>query len=422
MEPFPGFSYSSNCENSMVPPLISLSSNSLMGPREGNLYTLDGNVFKLLKTVVALPFIRVCEGHSVLTLGPDGSIIARKLKDWSLIARFERYIHLNGIMVERIWLVLEKYLVGVYNLPMEEQEDEGAEGDGQFKVEIWSYQQGLKCGQSILSGQFSGFHHLSRFYSNGECEYITMMPHYSPERVISWRLDTTSVTMFDHSLSPDQLWEGLHFQIGYGVVNVLDKDGKVSHYWAVDGRDVSKPVASMLAECASYQTLTFSDGCRVKLAKDSCVYDKTGRRIRGLLAQDSDRRRRRLNAVHLAGRPLPTKHDLLNSMYQCGGIIFDRFILTISFLPSSSFVEFSETLLILYSKEGDMLGEWMLEREEREITWFVDILGRLVVMYSKAGRLEEIEVLDFRGDLSESAKEAADFQELVTFSFSDETV
>jgi hypothetical protein len=42
----------------------------------------------------------------------------------------------------------------------------------------------------------------------------------------------------------------------------------------------------------------------------------------------------------------------------------------------------------------------LLERQDRWYTWFVDILGRLVIVYGDAdGGLDELEIVDFRGIL-----------------------
>lgn len=96
------------------------------------------------------------------------------------------------------------------------------------------------------------------------------------------------------------------------------------------------------------------------------------------------------------------------------GILFDRFSFIISFLPYSRIAACRQPLLVVYTKKGVALTSRLLHSDMKamHLNWFIDILGRLVIIYHRFnGITDEWEVMDFRGNLSESGKKAANFQE-----------
>jgi hypothetical protein len=123
----------SNCQDDMVPPFKFMFSPDPVWQRKGDLYNLNGDVLKLLKARATLPYNRVCDGRTVLTRGANKTLIARKLKNWSLTARFDRNIDLDGTMIKKTCFLYDQHLIFVYNLPHEEQENGE---DGRFMVKF----------------------------------------------------------------------------------------------------------------------------------------------------------------------------------------------------------------------------------------------------------------------------------------------
>ncbi|EKJ67735.1 hypothetical protein FPSE_12106 [Fusarium pseudograminearum CS3096] len=409
-----------SCEGNMEPPLMFLSFNSgIRWNLRGNMYTLDGIVLKLLTTRGEEPFHRICDGNSVLISGPNRSFEARRLKDWSLTARFENFNLPDGTEIERYFLFNDKHMVSMYDSPVEERDAEGDNGDRvvhHTMVEFWDFD-GQKRGESVLHGVLHSEMSLSSI--NG-CQYFTVTSSSSQatswSRATSWSLDTLDI-VFERSLSTEEKRKGYTLKLFGDVLNLLSSSGESLGHWLVDGGETSVEVAEMLRHCAYYPIRKFSDGHRVSWSRRHPVlWDKEGKPIKGFLWQDDEIRRRGLIpcANRFFGFPTTEEMTSARSVKWTAGILFDRFFFIISFLPNSWIAAFRQPLLVVYSKKGVALTSRLLHSDMRgmDLTWFIDILGRLVIIYHRfSGMTDEWEVIDFRGNLSESGKKAANFQE-----------
>ncbi|KAM0306678.1 hypothetical protein ACHAPM_001251 [Fusarium culmorum] len=403
-----------SCEGNMEPPLMFLSFNPgiYRNPR-GNIYTLDGIILKLLTKRGEEPFHRICDSNSVLVSGPNRSFKARRLKDWSLTARFKNFNLPDGTEIERYFLFNDKHVVSMYKFPRKEWDDEWDYVNGMghdYMVELWDYD-GQKRGELILHGVLWSEMSLSSI--NG-CQYFTVTS--SSSRATSWSLDTLDI-VFERSLSTEEKRKGYTLRVRGGVLDLLSSSDEILGHWLVDGGETSVEVAEMLRDCAYCPIRKFSDGHRVSWGpRHPVLWDKEGKPIKDFPWQDDEIRRRGL--VRCANRffGFPTTEEMTSawSVKWTVGILFDRFFFIISFLPYSCIAAFRQPLLVVYSKKGVALTSKLLHSDMKgmHLTWFIDILGRLVIIYHRfSGITDEWEVIDFRGNLSESGKKAANFQE-----------
>ncbi|GKU03438.1 unnamed protein product [Fusarium langsethiae] len=108
----------SKCEIDMEPPFVLQSSSPyLVVGNKVDLYILDGNDLKLLKTdAVGQPDRRIFDGYSVLVPGTDYSLIVRNLQDWSTTARFETRTRslLEGDSNEKSWFFHDEHIISLY--------------------------------------------------------------------------------------------------------------------------------------------------------------------------------------------------------------------------------------------------------------------------------------------------------------------
>lgn len=399
-------------EGNMEPPFMFLSSDPDISrhPR-GNMYTLDGIVLKLLTTRVERPVRRICDGNSILVLGSNLTFEARKLKDWSLTARFETMVYnpLDGTDIKRTFSFDDKHIISVYDFPGKEWDYiDGMVHDSM--VEFWDYD-GQRCGESILHG----VRHLEMSLSsiNG-CQYFTVTS--SGSRATSWSLDTLDI-VFERSLSTEEKRKGYSLKVFGDVLSLLSLSGKSLGHWLVDGGEISVEVAEMLRYCAFRPIRKFSDGHRVSWGgRNPVLWDKEGKLIKDLPWQDDEIRRRGLVPCANRSFGFPTTEEMKSalSVNRAAGILFDRFFFIISFIPNSGIAAFRQPLLVVYSKKGFALTSRLLhsDMQEMHFGWFVEILGRLVIIYHRySDMVDEWEVIDFRGNLSESGKKTANFQE-----------
>lgn len=98
----------------MEPPFVLQSSDD----GETDLYILDGDDLKLMKTnVLAPPFHRMFNGSHILARENDGSFVQRKLQDWSLTATYFDQVSSGGNQPRRDWHFYDKFVVSTYELP-----------------------------------------------------------------------------------------------------------------------------------------------------------------------------------------------------------------------------------------------------------------------------------------------------------------
>ncbi|KAF5248975.1 hypothetical protein FAUST_55 [Fusarium austroamericanum] len=252
------------------------------------------------------------------------------------------------------------------------------------------------------------------FSSINGCQYFTVTS--SSSRAASWSLDTLDI-VFERSLSTEEKRKGYTLRVRGGVLDLLSSSGEILGHWLVDGGEASVEVAEMLRDCAYLPIRKFSDRYRVSWGyRHPILWDKEGKPIKGFLWQGDEIRRRGLglHANRLFGFPTTEEMKSARSAWWTAGILFDRFFFIISFLPYSWITTFRQPLLVLYSKKGVALTSRLLHSDMQgmNLTWFIDILGRLVIIYHHFGNMaDEWEMIDFRGNLSESGKKAANFQE-----------
>ncbi|CZS82652.1 unnamed protein product [Fusarium graminearum] len=229
-----------SCEGNMEPPLMFLSSNPgiYRNPR-GNMHTLDGIVLKLLTKRGEEPFHRICDSNSALVSGPNRSFKARRLKDWSLTARFKNFNLPDGTEIERYFFI-----------------------------------------QRQTRGQ-----HMSFSSING-CQYFTVTS--SSSRATTWRLDTLDI-VFERSLSTEEKRKGYTLRLRGGVLDLLSSSGEILGHWLVDGGETSAEVAEMLRDCAYCPIRKFSDGHRVSCdLRHPVLWDKEGNPIKDFPWQDDE--------------------------------------------------------------------------------------------------------------------------------------
>ncbi|KAL4732584.1 hypothetical protein ACLX1H_001602 [Fusarium chlamydosporum] len=186
--------------------------------RKRDLYTLDGGDLKLLMAnVTEYPLGRICNGSSVVEEESDGSYVVRKLKDWSVTARFEcSDMSVSG--GERIWSFHDGFFFG--NLGEWREPDESA-------WEVWDTQ-GLKLGPVTYSR--SAQTTLDEVcHSNQGDHYLTRA---SRTHVKSWKLDPFGL-VFERHLSAEDEAKGRFFGGAEGIVALLescsDNDSEITY-------------------------------------------------------------------------------------------------------------------------------------------------------------------------------------------------
>lgn len=387
----------SSCAQQMEPPFVFQSSHRHGG---GDFYILDGDDLSLVKTdVLALPSKRVFIGSHGMATEDSESLAVHRLDNWSLTATYPN----NPYSAEytdsrtRDWHFYDKFIVIIY-LP---SASEPIEND---LIEFWE-QKGLKRGESIIFDRknlvptsIHGFGNpnffcllpvypylretdglLSRFrcerihyYSNQTNHYLT---YVTKSHVKSWNLDTLEVVL-EHSLSEEDNERGYIFAASEGVV-FLGSLLQIRWKWTVDGRHISdKAAVTLCRNLCRMSPLHFSDGWGIS---------------RSLLRAD----------LHNSeGDPKEIWCAFLSSGLEHYGILFDMFSFSLGRnLADGSGVDSEIRALHILTKEGERLGTVYFKNDRRQCNWFIDILGRLVLIYEDAdGHMEEWQTIDFRGE------------------------
>lgn len=226
-------------------------------------------------------------------------------------------------------------------------------------IEDGSYEMKLLLSPSPSPGRM-------HYFSDQANHYLT---YRNQNSVKSWDLETLEV-IFERSLSvEDKKERGCSLAVEDGIIFLRDNslpDGTTCG-WAVNGKRISNKVAERLAPSAL----------------DPPRWDRTTIYLRS-------RDRSPYLARYSDGRIVP-----LGSGRRCG-TLYDRFLFTIS-LDIDSTRECTCWGMDIHTKEGEWINSTRLAIQEN-YTWFIDILGQLVIMYQDAdGHMEEWEMIDFRG-------------------------
>lgn len=385
----------SSCAQQMEPPFVLQSSHRHGG---GDLYILDGDDLRLVKNnILALPSKRVFNGSHVTATEDSESLAVRRLDNWSLTATYPNnpYSAEHTDSGTRDWHFYDKFIVSIYQPSVDEP-------IGNDLIEFWD-QQGLKRGESIIdrwnsvptsihdfgnpnfSCLLAVYPYLRRtesllprlrcermhYYSNQTNHYLT---YVNKSHVKSWNLDTLEVVL-EHSLSEDDNERGYIFAASEGVV-FLGSLLEIRWKWTVDGRHISDEAAVKLCRnlCRA-SPLHFSDGCGI--SRSSFLVD----------LHDSE------------GEPIDIWWAFLCSGLEHYGILFDMFSFSLGRNMANGRGEDSVVrILHISTKEGERCHTVHFKNDRRQCTWFIDILGRLVLIYEDAdGYMEEWDTIDFRG-------------------------
>ncbi|KAM0201730.1 hypothetical protein ACHAPA_003828 [Fusarium lateritium] len=348
-----------SCEKDMVPPLVCQSSSSDFTTCD--IYTLDCGELRLLHADKSMaPKCLAFNGASVMGWEPEHYIVVRKLEDWSLMSRFENNILLNVDAGSAEWEVYEDFIISHYSF-----RPEGAD-QRHTMVEFWD-NRGSKRGEVVFPTGGS-----INYYSYKGNHYVTISSRWL---IQSWNLKSLELD-YEYAISEEDQNDGLYIVIREGIIfqwNISNPESRKLDYWAADGRHVTRKLSSMILKFDPDWGRIFSDGSRVTWRSWLTLYDNEGE-----VVKRSD-----------------LKNNLRVGDALRGGILFDRFFFSIFHFEESSCAS-----LVIYSKTGEELTSMLLERQDRWYTWFVDILGRLVIVYGDAdGGLDELEIVDFRGIL-----------------------
>ncbi|KAM0352921.1 hypothetical protein ACHAPU_001805 [Fusarium lateritium] len=351
-----------SCEKDMVAPLVCQSSSPDFTTCD--VYTLDCGELRLLHAGTSTsPKCLAFNGTSVMGWEDEHHIVIRKLKDWSLMARFESNTPSGtetGFRPEKEWDVYEDFIISHYSIRSEDLNQQ------QIMFEFWD-RQGSKRGEVVFptTGNIN-------YYSYKDSHYIAVAGQWL---IKSWNLESLELN-YEYVIPDEDQDGGMYFFVKEGVVfhwNTSDPVSRKLRHWTVDGRHISKQVAMLILKFDPDWGRMFSDGTRVTWRSWLTLYDNEGEVVR--------------------------RYDLKNNLRVGdslrGGILFDRFFFSIFHFGDSSCAS-----LVVYSKTGEELTSMLLGRQGRWFTWFVDILGRLVIVYEDAdGGLDELEIIDFRGKL-----------------------
>ncbi|KAF4441981.1 hypothetical protein FACUT_2388 [Fusarium acutatum] len=230
-------------------------------------------------------------------------------------------------------------------------------------MDIWDVQ-GTKRGEIIIPEQGFADH---PFQSNDGIHYLTILSNPSFEKVprtIQTRdLERMGLT-YECTISQEDMDEDHCCYTTNGIVYICDDLAEISEYWAVYGRPISRKVAEM--EFNSDHSRKFSDGSRTVWEKWLTLYTKEGDVVQ------------RFKVKQVQGY-----------YYLEAGILFDRFIFCISWREKSK-----HATLMVYSKTGEKLISTRLDVRGRCLRWFIDIAGRLVLIWDMSTCME---IVDFRG-------------------------
>ncbi|KAF4948398.1 hypothetical protein FGADI_9710 [Fusarium gaditjirri] len=208
------------------------------------------------------------------------------------------------------------------------------------------------------------------FHSHDGHHYVTMYgspwAEDGPQTVQTWDLERMELT-YEYTIPQENKDKG-HFCIANdGIVYFWDEEKQPFKYWSVDGRPVSRKMAEMKWDSLPRCPGIFSYGSRVLSTKWLTLYTNKGDVVKRYNLK-------REGEYHLEA-----------------GVLFDRFFFRISWRGKSK-----SASLVVYSKAGEKLAWSRLRVRGSNFSWFIDISGRLVLVWDKS---QCVETIDFRGIL-----------------------
>ncbi|KAF5567328.1 hypothetical protein FPHYL_3366 [Fusarium phyllophilum] len=358
--------YEYHYDGDMATPLIIQSSQPDKVSDKCNIFAIDVEDLRLLFTDVE-NFPRDVVFNGTVILGVDCSlddrdslpVVLYSLDDWSLIIKLTspRLSNDENISWLRDCQLYSNFLVISYVMFNK------TDNTTQTWFDVWDVQ-GTKRGEIIIPEQ--GFAD-DPFQSNDGSHYMTILGDLwfenLPRTVQTWDLDRMELT-YECTISQEYMVENHCFHTTNGIVYICDDSAEISEYWAVDGRPISRKVAEM--EFNSDYSRKFSDGSRIVWEKWLTLYAKEGDVVQRFKVK-----------------------QVLGQYYLEAGILFDRFIFCISWREKSK-----HATLMVYSKTGEKLTWTRLDVRGYFLRWFIDIAGRLVLIWDTSPCME---IVDFRG-------------------------
>ncbi|KAF4503157.1 hypothetical protein FAGAP_588 [Fusarium agapanthi] len=358
--------YEYHYDGDMAAPLIIQSSPPDKASDKCNIFAIDLEDLRLLFTDIEnIPKDVVFNG--TILLGVDHSlddiesppVVLYSLDDWSLTnklinTRLSNDENINWLGDYQLYHNFILITHVMFNQTMDVTET---------WMDIWDVE-GTKRGEIIIPEQGVAD---DPFHSDDGSHYLTILSSPSldnvPRTMQTWDLERMELT-YECTISQEDVDQNHGYHTTNGVVYICDDLAEISEYWAVDGRPISRKVAEM--EFNSGYSRKFSDGSRIVWDKWLTLYTKEGDVVQ------------RFKVKQVYG-------------YYCleAGILFDRFIFSISWREKSK-----HATLMIYSKTGEKLTRTRLDVRGRCLRWFIDIAGRLVLIWDMSTCME---IVDFRG-------------------------
>ncbi|CCT74106.1 uncharacterized protein FFB20_01114 [Fusarium fujikuroi] len=355
------YAYKYHYDSDMAAPLIAKTSRPVNAAEKCNIFMVDLEDLRLLFTDVEnFPEYAVFNG--TFHLGMDCSVddiasppvVLYSVDDWSLINKFTD-THLNsdgGINWLRNFQIYNNFILITYVM-FDQIWD-----ITQIWMDIWDVQ-GTKRGEIMVPEQ--GFAD-DPFRSKDGSHYLTILsnPLFEsvPQTVQTWDLERMELT-YECTITQEDRDKDHGCHATNGIVYICNNLTEISEYWAVDGRPISRKVTEM--EFNSNHSRKFSDGSRIVWDKWLTLYTKEGdvvKQVKGYY---------RLEA----------------------GILFDRFIFSMSWREKSK-----HAIFMVHSKTEKKLAWNSLDVRGRCLRWFINIGGRLVLIWDMSTCME---IVDFRG-------------------------
>ncbi|KAM0425266.1 hypothetical protein ACHAPT_009584 [Fusarium lateritium] len=318
---------------------------------EIEIHTLDQEGMHLLYSREAIWPIS-CFDNSLRILGyEDDELVIRNIKDWTLSGSLGPY------NARAEWWTQDQHVLSFYKI------QEGEEEKTIF--EVWDAH-GVKRGELV---------HPEDGWRVDDAEKLgeNLMATMGERLIKVWDLESLQC-VYDYAAPEDR--PHCLLSMHQNVVFYTPRIGLwFTDFWTTDGSSVTRPRAEAVTR-AQQAWCKFSDGTMVTYAWELMLYDTEGAE---LFTED-------FSSVTDEGYTMEA------------GILFDRFFFTvfklIDYEPADTVIKPAE--LTIYSKEGDKLGSQILRKGDRTYDWFVDIFGRLVLVYKTSNDLvEELEVVDF---------------------------
>ncbi|KAF5677504.1 gluconate 5-dehydrogenase [Fusarium denticulatum] len=241
--------YEYHYDGDMAAPLIIQSSPPDKVTDKCNIFAIDVEDLRLLFADVE-DFPRGVAFNGTVVLGVDYSVgdiytppvVLYNLYDWSLVNKFTitRPSNAENINWLRDYQLYNNFIL-VTSVIFNQ-----AEELIQTSFDVWDVQ-GTKHGEIVVPDE-QGFAD-DPFYSNDSSHYLTILSNPLFENrlqttIQTWDLERMELT-YKHTISQEDMDKDHCCHTTNGIAYICDGLAKVSEYWAVDGRPISKKVAEM---------------------------------------------------------------------------------------------------------------------------------------------------------------------------------